>query len=542
MVLSKTIPAMRTRLLHLTAVAALWAASGADAQPRSIHADCGSVAFGGSGIGNTVKIRKVFCGIPPEQFEALVQERTKDKTRDLEDLSATQRDLIKHLKADLELNQGQIRTALDIVGEANVPPERLAIKLIEIAERFKALQTTAAAQPGDDPKVTALKAEAQKAINAGDLAKADELLAEVEQGQTAALNRLALNAAETSAQRGQVALTRLRYLEAAQHFATAASRVPSEQEDKRRAYLEQEASTLYQQGDEFGDNRAASMAIERYRQILVLRPRGRVPLDWAATQMDLGIALTALGTRESGTEKLEQAIEAFRLALLELTRERAPLDWARTQSNLGAVLWNVGIREDSAEKLEEAIEAFRSALLEFTRERTPLNWAMILNNVGIALWNVGARESGTEKLEQAIQAFRSALLEFTRERTPLDWAKAQFNLGIALTTLGTRESGTEKLEQAIEAFRSALLEFTRERTPLNWAMTQSALGIALTTLGARESGTEKLEQAIQAFRLALQENTRERSQLTWAPTQAGLDNALKLLEQRAEKRATLPRP
>ena len=73
-------------------------------------------------------------------------------------------------------------------------------------------------------------------------------------------------------------------------------------------------------------------------------------------------------------------------------------------------------------------------------------------------------------------------------------------------------------------------------------MTQSALGIALTTLGTRESGTEKLERAIQAFRLALQENTRERSQLTWAPTQAGLDNALKLLEQRAEKRATLPRP
>ena len=100
MVLSKTIPAMRPRLLHLTVVAVLWAASGADAQPRSIHADCGSVAFGGSGIGNTVKIRKVFCGIPPEQFEALVQERTKDKTRDLEDLSATQRDLIKHLKAD----------------------------------------------------------------------------------------------------------------------------------------------------------------------------------------------------------------------------------------------------------------------------------------------------------------------------------------------------------------------------------------------------------------------------------------------------------
>ena len=73
------------------------------------------------------------------------------------------------------------------------------------------MQTTAPAQPGDGTKVVALKAEAQKAIEAGDLARADALLAEVETEQRRMLDRLAVNAAETSARRGDIAFTRLRY-------------------------------------------------------------------------------------------------------------------------------------------------------------------------------------------------------------------------------------------------------------------------------------------------------------------------------------------
>src|SRR3954470_6669006 len=326
---------MSRRLLCLTALGVLWATPVAYAQQRSAQAHCGSVAVGGSSLGSTITVGSVVCETPPEKLEALVQERIKDKTRDLEDLSATQKELIKHLKAGLELNQGQVRTALDILGEANIPPERLPAKLVEIAERFKALQATAAAQPGDDPKITALKAEAQTAISVGDFAKADQLLAEVEQLQTAALDRLALNAAETSAQRGQVALTRLRYSEAAQHFASAVSRIPSGHEDRRLAYLEQEADALYRQGDEFGDNTALRSAIERQRQILALRPRERVPLEWARTQMNLGTALWALGERESGPGRLEEAVAAFRAVLQERIRERVPLAWAATQNNLG---------------------------------------------------------------------------------------------------------------------------------------------------------------------------------------------------------------
>src|SRR5450631_4644798 len=120
----------------------------------------------------------------------------------------------------------------------------------------------AAAQPGDDSKITALKAAAQKAIQDGQLGKADEKLAEIEKIQTEALDRLALNAAQTTAQRGDVALTRLRYLDAAQRFAEAAAKVPKGHEDERWEYLNEEADALYRQGDEFGDNDSARVAIE----------------------------------------------------------------------------------------------------------------------------------------------------------------------------------------------------------------------------------------------------------------------------------------
>ena len=133
-----------------------------------------------------------------------------------------------------------------------------------------------------------------------------------------------MNAAETSAQRGEIALTRLRYAEAATHFANAAGAFPanSAHEDKRISYLQKEASALYQQGYELGDNDAFLLAIERCKRLVELTPRERVPLAWANNQQRLGAALAGRGQRESGTAKLEEAVAAYHEALKELTRER----------------------------------------------------------------------------------------------------------------------------------------------------------------------------------------------------------------------------
>src|ERR1700732_4954328 len=332
----------------------------------------------------------ITIGVTPEMLAAL--------TRPWEQLSESQKKEIAKLQGDLDLNQGQGKSALEIVGESDIPPERLAAKLVEIAGKFKDLQTAAAAQPGDDSKITALKAETQKAIQDGELDKAQEIVARVEKIQDEASERLVLNAAQTAAQRGDLALAQLRYPEAAGHFARAAAKVPQGHDDERWKYLNAEATALYRQGDEFGDNAAALSAIERYRHLAELRPRNGFPRDWATTQNNLGTALRALGEREGGTARLEEGVTAFREALQERTRARVPLQWATTQNSLGLAFWRLGERESGTARLEEAVAAFRDALKEWTRKRAPLQWAATQMNLGGALFRLGERESGTARL------------------------------------------------------------------------------------------------------------------------------------------------
>ena len=128
-------------------------------------------------------------------------------------------------------------------------------------------------------------------------------------------------------------------------------------------------------------------------KIAALLEGGAVESDRRASlQMALGVALMAMGERESGTERLEQAVVAHTEALKEWTRERVPLNWAMTQNNLGNALMVLGRRERGTERLEQAVVAYTEALKEWTRDRVPLDWAMTQNNLGVALAVLGERD------------------------------------------------------------------------------------------------------------------------------------------------------
>src|SRR5712671_3853769 len=147
----------------------------AQAQQVEINAATGAVAIGGNVSHSTINM----TGLSWAQVDELVRQRT----RPLEELKDQQRETIALLKDRLDLDVRHLRRALEIVGEADVPPERLPDKLVEIAERYKALLAGSTVQPGDSANVAALKAGAQKAIDAGDLDQADALLANVEADQ-----------------------------------------------------------------------------------------------------------------------------------------------------------------------------------------------------------------------------------------------------------------------------------------------------------------------------------------------------------------------
>jgi tetratricopeptide (TPR) repeat protein len=402
-------------------------------------------------------------GIMPEDLPAIL----KTATDSLERLNATQQATIADLGRQLEASKEQVLGFFRIIGEARIEIEAMPDRLVEIAERYKALVVQADAESGDDFDTARLKAELRIALDKFDLDRADVLLEEVLAAQDHDLESRALQAAATCAQRGNLARTRLRYNDAATYFGGAAARVPAGHDVTRGEYLFHQAVSLYQQGDEFGDDAALKQSIEIWYLVLAQRTRERVPLDWAMTQNNLGATLQTLGERESGTTRLEEAVAAHRDALKERTRERAPLDWATTRNNLGNALWTLGKRESSTARLEEAVAAYRDALKEWTRERVPLDWAMTQNNLGATLRTLGERESGTARLQEAVAACRNALKERTRERVPLQWLMTQNNLGNALVTLAERESGTARIEEALGVWE-ACLTLTVSDWPAEW--------------------------------------------------------------------------
>src|SRR5215472_8381918 len=147
-------PTMKRHLSFAAALGISFFAS-ITAAHAQVRADTGGIAIGGSVTSSTVII-----GIPQEKVDELV----RDAKRPLEELTAQQRENIVLLKEKLDLNERQVRAALAILGENNIAPERLAAKLVEVTERFKAL-VEMRAQPGDLPKIAV-----QEAIDSGELA------------------------------------------------------------------------------------------------------------------------------------------------------------------------------------------------------------------------------------------------------------------------------------------------------------------------------------------------------------------------------------
>src|SRR4029077_11778981 len=133
-----------------------------------------------------------------------------------------------------------------ILGEQNVPEEKVPARLIEIATHFAQTRDELAALEPDDPHGAELGRSAKHALDSGRLPEADALLDQAKEGELAALrqarelkqkaqeaeDRHALNAAKLVAGRGNIALTQLRYLDAAQHFNQAAALVPSGHPDE----------------------------------------------------------------------------------------------------------------------------------------------------------------------------------------------------------------------------------------------------------------------------------------------------------------------
>ena len=111
--------------------------------------------------------------------------------------------------------------SFQILGEKNVPEEKIPIRLTEVATHFAQTRDELAALEPDDPHTAELAGAAKTALDAGRLAEADNLLDQAKEAELAAFrqareftenaqaaeDRHALNAAKLLAGRGSIALT-----------------------------------------------------------------------------------------------------------------------------------------------------------------------------------------------------------------------------------------------------------------------------------------------------------------------------------------------
>ena len=316
--------------------------------PATVAAQTRIEAPGGVAA-QTITNSPITFGLTPAQVKELTEAAARGATAPLTTA-------IVDLSKRLGVTEDATKTLLRIVGEQDAPPERLSETLNRVANDYKRMQAQAAALNPDNPTARGLVERAQTAITAGRLEEARQLLAQARQAQIAAAQEALklrdqaqaaadaqlLGAAASTATEGSVAMTERHYSEAADLFKQAAELVPKGHPDETSDYLQRQAVAFYQQGAERGDNTALINSITIWKNALDLNTRDRVPLDWARTQMNLGNALSTLGSRESGTARLEEAVVAYRAALEEWTRDRVPLDWARTQMNLGNALSTLG--------------------------------------------------------------------------------------------------------------------------------------------------------------------------------------------------------
>jgi tetratricopeptide (TPR) repeat protein len=193
------------------------------------------------------------------------------------------------------------------------------------------------------------------------------------------------------------------------HLAEVADRVkelPAEIAERVVAMLDQRGATA----------RAAEGGLEREAIFKLAR---RLKPDEVVDNFDQAVKELENGERESGTARLEEAVAAYRAALEERTRDRVPLDWAATQNNLGNALKALGERESGTARLEEAVEAFRAALREYTRDRVPFLWAQTQQNLALvcrALFDkTGAphhRDDARNAVDGALDEYRKAMADF----------------------------------------------------------------------------------------------------------------------------------
>jgi tetratricopeptide (TPR) repeat protein len=389
---------------------------------ESVRADRGSVAVGGD-VGGSITI-----GLTPVEVRELVD-------RILSEAGVEAAQLVE-LATELGVTRGAVETFLRTLGEKEVPIEALPAKLGEIAERHRNLLAQIEQLGSPSPDVQAITERARAAVEQGDYERAEELLAEAEAAALADAERLLLDAAALRAERGELAVARLDYRLAADHFAAAADMVPRGAPLARAEYLNRRGQAAH----DAGDYRTAEQA---YEEALHLRETHLEPAD-----PDLGTSLNNLAVLYQDTGRYGDAEPLYERALKIDEAALGPdhPDVAIRLNNLAELYRATGRYGDAEPLYERALKITEAAL-----GPDHPNVAIRLNNLA-ALYHATGRYGEAEPLyERVVKIFEAALgPEHPNVATALN------NLALLYWETGRYGEAEPIYERVVKIFEAAL--------------------------------------------------------------------------------------
>ncbi len=137
----------------------------------------------------------------------------------------------------LAVTDSALRSFFTILEEQQVSLNDLDSKLREIAGQYKELLLRIETVQSEDPQVVKLKLEAKQAIEAGDYAKAEELLNQAEARDVEAIEQLEASAKQRRISAATSCADNARLQEVQLRYAKAATVLPQDSRKERADYL-----------------------------------------------------------------------------------------------------------------------------------------------------------------------------------------------------------------------------------------------------------------------------------------------------------------
>ncbi|MES2444862.1 MAG: hypothetical protein V4574_18725 [Pseudomonadota bacterium] len=413
-------------------------------------------------------------------------------------LTEKQRKELARLERELGITQGALRTFFAIIGDNNVAPEDLPRRLGEVASQYLSLRSQLdRISESRQPQVAALKRAAQEALNAGQFRGADEILQRVEALENENLSTQMLERAETAAQRGTLAMSELRYQDAAERFADSV-RFAGEN-PIRWSYLHQRAEALFTHANLFEDASARTAAIEVQRELMAHYEQDphSDPVERARARRQLA-AILLIGDQDRLNEK--DVSEAQRLLddALSLLSDRNSEDGQRLSDLLAISLCVIGKKNNDADMIGRGITILIDLVKSVTDKKKEI-WTIVNNNLADC-YALLAEISGERKYY--VKSYNSFYNTYINRDAPFKYYnKAIFLDSFAYVTgkIANFDDDRQLYSLAVYLSRQAFEEKTmplgsESLNRAQWHLADSLIG--LSTYGINVS---PIEEALQLY-------------------------------------------